>query len=63
MLRVSTDDQVMDEALKFDVCVLQSGALVRLTCLVRQSERENFVLHWKFGEAILNHDTQRGGVR
>ncbi|XP_046635229.1 zwei Ig domain protein zig-8-like [Daphnia pulicaria] len=42
--------------------VFKSGALVRLVCQVRQADRDNFSLHWKFGEAILNHDTLRGGV-
>ncbi len=43
--------------------VFNSGALVRLVCQVRQADRDNFSLHWKVGQAILNHDTQRGGVR
>ena len=43
--------------------VFKSGALVRLVCLVRQADRDNFALHWKLGSSILNHDTQRGGVR
>lgn len=43
--------------------VFKNGALVRLMCLVRQAERDNFSLHWKLGSSILNHDTQRGGVR
>ncbi len=43
--------------------VFKSGALVRLVCLVRQADRDNFALHWKLGSSVLNHDTQRGGVR
>jgi len=43
--------------------VFKSGALVRLVCQVRQADKDNFSLHWKIGQAILNHDTQRGGVR
>ena len=43
--------------------VFKSGALVRLVCQVRQADRDNFSLHWKIGENVLNHDTKRGGVR
>jgi hypothetical protein len=43
--------------------VFKSGAQIRLICLVRQADKENFVLNWTRGKFTLNHDTERGGVR
>lgn len=42
---------------------VKSGALIRITCFVVQADQENFKLIWTKGSMILNHDTQRGGVR
>lgn len=55
---------IIDERnISISEAVFKNGALLRLTCQVRQADRDNFMLHWKLGSSVLNHDTQRGGVR
>lgn len=55
---------IVDERnISISEAVFKSGALIRLLCQVRQADRDNFILHWKLGSSVLNHDTQRGGIR
>lgn len=54
---------VDDRNISVHEAVFKSGALIRLVCLVRQAEKDHYSLLWKFGPSVLNHDTQRGGVR